>query len=38
MFEVDFAASHEVTLEEFANRPLGRRLLESALRPLAPLL
>jgi cardiolipin synthase len=38
MFEEDFSHSREVTLEEFTDRPLRRRLLEAALRPLAPLL
>jgi cardiolipin synthase len=38
IFETDFGESHEVLSSEFAHRPLHRRILESALRPLAPLL
>jgi cardiolipin synthase len=38
MMGEDFAASHEISLRGFLPRPLGRRLLEAALRPLAPLL
>lgn len=38
MMEEDFAASREIALAELIDRPLGRRLLEAALRPLAPLL
>jgi len=38
MMEEDFAASREISLRGFLPRPLGRRLLEAALRPLAPLL
>ncbi len=34
----DFAASREITLRDFMHRPFHRRLLEAALRPLAPLL
>ncbi|MES2570119.1 MAG: phospholipase D-like domain-containing protein, partial [Verrucomicrobiota bacterium] len=34
----DFANSHEINWQEFAERPFSRRLLEAALRPLAPLL
>jgi cardiolipin synthase len=34
----EFAESAEITLKDFAARPLSRRLLEAALRPLAPLL
>lgn len=34
----DFTASREITLDQFANRPFGARLIEAALRPLAPLL
>lgn len=38
VFLEDFSASTEVHLEEFQARPFGRRLLEAAYRPLAPLL
>ena len=38
MMREDFAVSREVMLNEFTGRPFGRRLLEAALRPLAPLL
>ena len=38
MMREDFAASREVRLAELAHRPFSRRLLEAALRPLAPLL
>ena len=38
MLTEDFAASREITLSDFARRPFSRRLLEAALRPLAPLL
>ena len=34
----EFEMSKEILLEQFSKRPLGRRLLEAALRPLAPLL
>ena len=34
----EFESSKEILLEQFSKRPLGRRLLEAALRPLAPLL
>ena len=34
----DFAESAEITMKDFAARPFSRRLLEAALRPLAPLL
>jgi cardiolipin synthase len=38
MMREDFAASREILLADFAERPFSRRLLEAALRPLAPLL
>jgi cardiolipin synthase len=38
MLAEDFADSREIMWPEFAARPLSRRLLEAALRPLAPLL
>jgi cardiolipin synthase len=38
MFTEDFAASREITLRDFLHRPWRRRLLEAALRPLAPLM
>jgi cardiolipin synthase len=38
VFVEDFAASREITFSDFTQRPFGRRLLEAALRPLAPLL
>ncbi len=38
MMGEDFAASREISLRGFLPRPLARRLLEAALRPLAPLL
>jgi cardiolipin synthase len=38
IFETDFAESREILPSDFAARPLHRRILESALRPLAPLL
>ena len=38
MLREDFAVSREITLVDFSKRPLRRRLLEAALRPLAPLL
>jgi cardiolipin synthase A/B len=38
MLTEDFAASREITLLDFLHRPFRRRLLEAALRPLAPLL
>ena len=38
MMREDFAASREVLLRDCLERPFGRRLLEAALRPLAPLL
>lgn len=38
VFLEDFAASKEIQLEEFRARPFGRRLLEAAYRPLAPLM
>jgi cardiolipin synthase len=38
MFEEDFAASREINFTQFAQRPFRQRLLEAALRPLAPLL
>ncbi len=34
----EFAMSKEIHLDEFSKRPLWRRLLEAALRPLAPML
>lgn len=34
----EFAESTEITMKDFAARPFSRRLLEAALRPLAPLL
>lgn len=38
MLETDFAASSEMKLPDFTGLPLPRRLLEAALRPLAPML
>ncbi len=38
LLQREFEASKEIKLESFAKRPLPRRLLEAALRPLAPLL
>jgi cardiolipin synthase len=38
MLTEDFTASVEISLLDFLHRPLRRRLLEAALRPLAPLL
>ena len=38
LLEREFSLSREIKLESFAKRPLPRRLLEAALRPLAPLL
>lgn len=38
LLEGEFSNSREVKLESFRKRPLPRRLLEAALRPLAPLL
>lgn len=38
MLTTDFAASTEMHLREFTDVPLPRRLLEAALRPLAPML
>jgi len=38
MMTEDFSVSREISLRGFLPRPLGRRLLEAALRPLAPLL
>lgn len=38
MLTEDFAASREILLLDFLHRPLRQRLLEAALRPLAPLL
>ena len=38
MLAEDFAASREILLLDFLHRPLRQRLLEAALRPLAPLL
>ncbi len=37
MLGEDFAASREITLADLANQSLGTRLIEAALRPLAPL-
>jgi cardiolipin synthase len=34
----EFHVSEEIKLESFSKRPFGRRLLEAALRPLAPML
>jgi cardiolipin synthase len=38
MMNEDFTASREITLRDFLRRPMTRRLLEAALRPLAPFL
>lgn len=38
MMREDFAVSREIVPRDFAGRPLGARLVEAALRPLAPLL
>jgi cardiolipin synthase len=38
VMQEDFAESAEITMKDFAARPFSRRLLEAALRPLAPLL
>ncbi len=38
MLAKDFSDSTEMHLADFSNRPLGQRLLEATLRPLAPLL
>ena len=38
IFRKDFDGSREIAMSELVNRPLGPRLLEAALRPLAPLL
>lgn len=38
LLQEEFARSTEIKLESFSKRPFGRRLLEAALRPLAPML
>lgn len=38
LLESEFSISREIKLESFRQRPFPRRLLEAALRPLAPLL
>lgn len=38
MLQTDFDDSREITLDDFAQRPFSRRLMEAALRPLGPLL
>jgi cardiolipin synthase len=38
IFEDSIAASKEIELQEFNRRPLSQKLLESALRPLSPIL
>ena len=38
IFREDFAASQEITLETFRQRPFQRRLIEAAVRPFAPMI